>query len=156
MKNKIISAILCMTLATSCVDLDIAPKNIVTSENLLTSESGMDIYMARMYSNMPFEDFKYQSQWGIKFDGWLSATGIDGSGEALNRDGICKSFTGEDEPYWGKAFTLLRDANYLIENLLCMALHSRRLLIIIIWEKLIMYVLPYSMLWLVVSVVFHW
>lgn len=117
MKNKIISAILCMTLATSCVDLDIAPKNIVTSENLLTSESGMDIYMARMYSNMPFEDFKYQSQWGIKFDGWLSATGIDGSGEALNRDGICKSFTGEDEPYWGKAFTLLRDANYLIENL---------------------------------------
>ena len=117
MKNKIISAILCMTIATSCVDLDIAPKNIVTSENLLTSESGMDIYMARMYSNMPFEDFKYQSQWGIKFDGWLSATGIDGSGEALNRDGICKSFTGEDEPYWGKAFTLLRDANYLIENL---------------------------------------
>ena len=117
MKNQIISAILCMTLATSCVDLDIAPKNIVTSENLLTSESGMDIYMARMYSNMPFEDFKYQSQWGIKFDGWLSATGIDGSGEALNRDGICKSFTGEDEPYWGKAFTLLRDANYLIENL---------------------------------------
>lgn len=117
MKNKIISAILCMTLATSCVDLDIAPKNIVTSENLLTSESGMDIYMARMYSNMPFEDFKYQSQWGIRFDGWLSATGIDGTGEALNRDGICKSFTGEDDAYWGKAFTLLRDANYLIENL---------------------------------------
>lgn len=117
MKNKIISAILCMTLATSCVDLDIAPKNIVTSENLLTSESGMDIYMARMYSNMPFEDFKYQSEWGFEFNGWLSATGIDGTGEALNRDGICKSFTGERTAYWGKAFTLLRDANYLIENL---------------------------------------
>lgn len=117
MKNKIISAILCMTLATSCVDLDIAPKNIVTSENLLSSESGMDIYMARMYSNMPFEDFKYMGEWGIEFNGWLAATGIDGTGEALNRDGICRSFTGERTAYWGKAFSLLRDANYLIENL---------------------------------------
>lgn len=117
MKNKIISALLCMTLTTSCVDLDIPPKNIVTSENLLSSESGMDIYMARMYSNMPFEDFKYMAQWGFNYDGWLNATGIEGTGEALNRDGICRAFTGEDHAYWGAAFTLLRDANYLIENL---------------------------------------
>jgi hypothetical protein len=106
-----------MTLTTSCVDLDIPPKNIVTSENLLSSESGMDIYMARMYSNMPFEDFKYMAQWGFNYDGWLNATGIEGTGEALNRDGICHAFTGEDHAYWGSAFTLLRDANYLIENL---------------------------------------
>ena len=33
MKHKLISAMLCMTLATSCVDMDIAPKNIVTSES---------------------------------------------------------------------------------------------------------------------------
>lgn len=117
MKNKIISAVLCMTLATSCVDLDIAPKNIVTSENLLSSESGMDIYMARMYSNMPFEDFKYMGEWGLNFNGWLNATGIEGTGEALNRDGICRAFTGENNAYWGKAFTLIRDANFLIENL---------------------------------------
>ena len=117
MKNKIISALLCMTLATSCVDLDIPPKNIVTSENLLSSESGMDIYMARMYSNMPFEDFKYMAQWGVNYNGWLNATGIEGTGEAMNRDGICHAFTGEDNAYWGQAFTLLRDANYLIENL---------------------------------------
>ena len=31
MRHKLISAMLCMTLATSCVDMDIAPKNIVTS-----------------------------------------------------------------------------------------------------------------------------
>ena len=49
MKHKLISAALCLTLATSCVDLDIDPKNIVTSESLLSNESGMDIYMARMY-----------------------------------------------------------------------------------------------------------
>lgn len=117
MKNKIISALLCMMLASSCVDLDIAPKNIVTSETLLSSESGMDIYMARMYSNMPFEDFKYMAQWGLNYNGWLNATGIEGTGEAMNRDGICHAFTGEDNAYWGQAFALLRDANFLIENL---------------------------------------
>ena len=108
---------LCMTLATSCVDMDITPKNIVTSESLLSNESGMDIYMARLYSNMPWEDFKYLSQRGMNFNGWLSAMGIDGTGEAMNRDGICCAFTGEENAYWGKAFELLRDANFLLENL---------------------------------------
>ena len=78
---------LCMTLATSCVDMDIAPKNIVTSESLLSNESGMDIYMARMYSNMPWEDFKYMAQWGLNFSGWLNAIGIEGTGEAIGRTG---------------------------------------------------------------------
>ena len=35
----------------------------------------------------------------------------------MNRDGICRAFTGEDNAYWGKAFELLRDANFLLENL---------------------------------------
>jgi hypothetical protein len=43
--------------------------------------------------------------------------GIEGTGEAVNRDGITSAFNGEDTPYWGDAFVLLRDANYLIETL---------------------------------------
>src|SRR5690606_4742499 len=39
------------------------------------------------------------------------------TGEAVTRDGISTSFTGERTAYWGRAFELLRDANYLIENL---------------------------------------
>lgn len=101
----------------SCADLDIPPKNIVGDEDLLTTESGMEVYLAKMYSNMPFEDFKYMAEWGIEFNSWLASMGIEGTGEALNRDGISTSFTGERTPYWGRAFTLLRDANYLIENL---------------------------------------
>ena len=53
----------------------------------------------------------------MNFNGWLNAMGIDGTGEAMNRDGICCAFTGEDNAYWGKAFELLRDANFLLENL---------------------------------------
>ncbi|HEX3008035.1 MAG TPA: RagB/SusD family nutrient uptake outer membrane protein [Bacteroidales bacterium] len=101
----------------ACTDLEIPPKNIVTDENLLANEAGMEIYMARMYSNMPFEDFKYMAQWGINFTSWLGSTGIEGTGEAVNRDGITHAFTNEDNAYWDKGFALLRDANHLIENL---------------------------------------
>lgn len=116
--NKIYQLILVLFLfITACVDLDIPPKNIVGDEDLLTNESGIEVYLARMYSNMPFEDFKYMAEWGVEFNAWLGALGIEGTGEALNRDGISTTFTSERTAYWGKAFTLLRDANYLIENL---------------------------------------
>ncbi|MCS3554317.1 MULTISPECIES: RagB/SusD family nutrient uptake outer membrane protein [unclassified Sphingobacterium] len=100
-----------------CTDLDITPKNIVTDEDLLTTPAGIDIYMARMYSLMPFEDFKYMAEWGIEFNGWLASNGIEGTGEAVNRDGITRSFTSERTPYWGRGFELIRDANHLIETL---------------------------------------
>lgn len=101
----------------SCADLEIAPPNLITDKDLLTSESGMKVYLARMYSRMPFEEFKYMAQWGFEYNSWLGAMGIEGTGESLNRDGICTAFTGERTPYWGEAFVLLRDANYLLENL---------------------------------------
>lgn len=123
MKKIFMLALLGMLFITSCNDLDISPKNIVTDEDLMTNESGMEIYLARMYSYMPFEEFKYMPQWGLRFDSWLGAMGISGTGEALNRDGICSAFTGEDTPYWNdegkkaQPFKLLRDANYLLETL---------------------------------------
>lgn len=117
MKKTLIASLCGLLLATSCVDLDISPKNIVTADDLLSNEAGMEIYLARMYSHMPFEDFKYMAQWGFEYNGWLAATGIEGTGEAVNRDGICTAFTGERTAYWGDAFKLLRDANYLIETL---------------------------------------
>lgn len=123
MKKILMLVLLGMLFVTSCNDLDISPNNIVTDEDLMTNESGMEIYMARMYSYMPFEEFKYMPQWGIRFNSWLGALGISGTGEALNRDGICTAFTGEDTPYWNdegakaQPFKLLRDANYLLETL---------------------------------------
>lgn len=117
MKKILILSLLSMLFFTACNDLDIPPKNLITDEDLLTNESGMDIYMATMYSNMPFEDFKYMGEWGVEFNSWLGSMGIEGTGEALNRDGICKTFTGERTAYWGNAFSLLRKANYLLETL---------------------------------------
>jgi hypothetical protein len=102
---------------SACTDLDIPPKNVVGDETLLTNESGMKVYLARMYSRMPFEDFKYMGEWGMEYNGWLNASGIEGTGEAVNRDGICRAFTSERTAYWKDAFVLIRDANYLIETL---------------------------------------
>lgn len=117
--KKIISILALFSLLgfSACVDLDITPKNVVNDDDLMGNESGMKIYMARLYSRMPFEDFKYQSEWGLEFNGWLAATGIDGTGEAVNRDGIARSFTGERKAYWGDALTTLREVNHLIETL---------------------------------------
>lgn len=117
MKRIYIVFLTALLYCSACADLDVPPPNVVGDETLMTSVSGMKVYLARMYSRMPFEDFKYLAQWGLRYDGWLNAMGIEGTGEALNRDGICRAFTGEDTPYWKDAFILLRDANYLLETL---------------------------------------
>lgn len=102
----------------SCTKMDIAPKNIVTDDNLLSNQAGMSIYMSRLYSQMPWEDFKYLATWGFNYSSWLGSLGIEGTGEAVNRESkYCKSFTSEDYPLWDKAMTLLHDANHLIESL---------------------------------------
>lgn len=117
MKRIFIVFLTALFMFSGCNDLDIPPKNIVKDGDLLTSESGMEVYLARMYSRMPFEDFKYMAAWGLRYNSWLGAMGIEGTGEAVNRDGICRAFTHEDTQYWGDAFTLLRDANHVIETL---------------------------------------
>ncbi|HNZ61635.1 MAG TPA: RagB/SusD family nutrient uptake outer membrane protein, partial [Paludibacteraceae bacterium] len=89
MKKLFLLPVIGLLLFSACNDLDIAPKNVITDDDLMTNEAGMEIYLARMYSYMPFEDFKYMAQWGINFNSWLGAMGIEGTGEALNRDGIC-------------------------------------------------------------------
>ena len=117
MKKLFIITLCVLWCAIACTELDIPPQNIVTDDDLLSSEAGMEIYLARLYSYMPLEEFKYMAQWGFEGSSWLGATGIEGNGEALNRDGICATFTSERTTYWGMAFTTLRDANHLIETL---------------------------------------
>lgn len=119
MKRKILYTFIGLgaMLATSCVDMNRTPENIWTDDDLLSNDAGVEVYMARLYSQMPWEDFKYMAQWGFNRSSWLGALGIEGTGEALNRDGITTSFTNEDTAWWGNAFTLIREANHMIETL---------------------------------------
>lgn len=117
MKKTITAIISALFLLVSCVEMYLPPKNTWTDEELMSSQAGLQVYAARLYSQMPWEDFKYMAQWGFKHTGWLAALGIEGTGEAVNRDGISKSFVGEEVAWWGKAYTLIREANHLIETL---------------------------------------
>ena len=65
MKKSIILILSAALLAASCVQMDLPSKNKVSDEDLLTSPSGMTVYMARLYSHLPLEDFKYMAKWGL-------------------------------------------------------------------------------------------
>src|SRR5690349_5727090 len=96
--------------------LDIPPMNVVQDKDLFSNAAGMTVYMSRLYSQMPFEDFKY-SPGRQFFDDWLVTPGAnEGSsigrdaGEAMTSEGFFRN-----NAYWTRAFNLLRDANRLLE-----------------------------------------
>lgn len=98
--------------------LDIPPMNIVQDKDLFSSEAGMAVYLSRIYSQMPFEDFKYSPARQF-FDDWLVTPGAN-DGASIGRDaGTAMTSEGfaRNGPYWGRAFNLLRDANYMLETL---------------------------------------
>ncbi len=103
----------------SCEDyLEIPPMNVVQDKDLFSDATGMTVYLSRMYSQMPFEDFKYSPARQF-FDDWLVTPGAN-SGESLGRDaGTAMTSEGysRNGAYWGRAFNLLRDANRLLETL---------------------------------------
>ncbi|MDR3194874.1 MAG: RagB/SusD family nutrient uptake outer membrane protein, partial [Tannerella sp.] len=109
----------CWGAITSCSnDLDIPPMNVVQDKDLFSSDAGIAIYLSRMYSQMPFEDFKYSPARQF-FDDWLVTPGAN-DGQSLGRD-AGEAMTSEgwsrNGAYWTRAFELLRDANRLLETL---------------------------------------
>ncbi|MCL4483014.1 MAG: RagB/SusD family nutrient uptake outer membrane protein [Bacteroidetes bacterium] len=92
--------------------------NVVQDKDLFLNATGMTVYLSRMYSQMPFEDFKYSPARQF-FDDWLVTPGCN-DGASLGRDaGTAMTSEGwaRNGAYWGRAFSLLRDANRLLETL---------------------------------------
>lgn len=102
---------------TSCVDLDITPKNILTAQDIYT-EGGIKAYMAGMYRSLPMEDFHYAAN-SSSNSGYFSTLNIwqlgTLTGEMCNEDsGFGQYHRGG---YWGDGFKLIRQANTLIYDL---------------------------------------
>lgn len=98
--------------------LNIPPMNVVQDKDLFSTPAGMTVYLSRIYSQMPFEDFKYSPARQF-FDDWLVTPGTN-EGSSIGRDaGTAMTSEGfsRNGPYWGRAFNLLRDANYMLETL---------------------------------------
>src|SRR5450759_2513823 len=103
----------------SCKDyLNIPPMNVVQDKDLYSDVAGMTVYLSRMYSQMPFEDFKYSPNRQF-FDDWLVTPGCN-DGASLGRDAgtaMTSEGSARNGAYWGRAFNLLRDANRMLETL---------------------------------------
>ena len=121
--------IVCSLFAGSCKHyLDVPPKNVVQDADLFASGKGMMVYLSRVYSLMPFEDFKWSPGRGFIND-WTVCPGVN-EGSSIGRDGS-GAMTGEagwslwtgvtdqnnDDRKWTGAFGVLRDINRLIETL---------------------------------------
>lgn len=100
---------------SSCVDLDIPPMNIVGDKDIFGSKEGVTSYIARLYSTLPVEDFRY-SHANMFFSGGANfAQPACLTGEAISRD--VRGSEVEKANYWDAAYALIREANYFIENL---------------------------------------
>lgn len=104
---------------SSCSDyLDVPPKNVITNDDVFANSASMTVYLSRMYSQMPYEDFKYSPARQF-FDDWLVTPGTN-EGSSLGRDAgeaMVSEGWARNGAYWTRAFELLRDANRLIESL---------------------------------------
>ncbi|HEY4154818.1 MAG TPA: RagB/SusD family nutrient uptake outer membrane protein [Puia sp.] len=93
-------------------NLDVPPENIVQDKDIFNSTSGITAYMARIYSEIPMEDFKWGPQSGFKTFFYGSPYAI--TGEAISRD---QQNSTETFGYWADAYSLIRECNYFMETL---------------------------------------
>ncbi|WP_455667340.1 RagB/SusD family nutrient uptake outer membrane protein [Phocaeicola sp.] len=120
-KKYIFAFVLASFSLSSCLDLDVAPMNIVQDKDIFTSENGVLSYMARIYSQLPVEDFRYSGARGFNHF-WIIDPVPMLTGEAIGRD-WCGAHS-EDFDYYaddkepsGNGYKLIRDINYFLETL---------------------------------------
>jgi len=102
---------------TSCVDLDITPKNVLTAEDIY-NEGGIKAYMAGMYRSLPMEDFHYATN-NNNNNGYFNDLCIwqlgTSTGEMCNEDSGSGQY--HRAGYWANGYNIIRQANTLINDL---------------------------------------
>jgi hypothetical protein len=120
MKKYIYILLIILTAGISaCRKLDIPPKNIIQDPDVFSTQPGIQTYMARLYSELPIEDFKYSPARGLNYFWIISPTSAT-TGEALSRDqtnAMQENFTGWTWDIWGGSYTVIRDCDYFIQTL---------------------------------------
>ncbi|MBT1688962.1 RagB/SusD family nutrient uptake outer membrane protein [Dawidia soli] len=110
-----ISTLILVVLMSACNTLDIAPMNVVQDDAAFT-DSGMQAYMAALYSRLPIEDFKYSATENDGFNTWNAIwVPMLNTGENANRN--TGGFQNPAREYWKNGYLVIRNANYLIETL---------------------------------------
>lgn len=112
--NTIILSLMLLLTVPACTKLDVPPMDIVQEETIFGSANGIASYMARMYSLLPVEDFRYTPRRGFN-EFWIIDPFPTITGEAL----CANQSSAETEAvyYWGNAYALIRDINYFVQTL---------------------------------------
>lgn len=103
----------------ACRKIDLAPIGIIQNADVFGSPQGIQAYMARLYSELPIEDFRYSPQRGLNFF-WIISPTPATTGEALSRDqngSMQENVGGWEKEYWGATYTTIRDCDYFIQTL---------------------------------------
>jgi len=120
MKRYIYILIAFLVVGTSaCRKLNIPPQNIIQNPDVFGTPAGIQAYMARLYSELPIEDFRYSPQRGLNFF-WIISPTPATTGEALSRDqtsSMQENFGGWSWDIWGGSYTVIHDCDYFIETL---------------------------------------
>lgn len=95
---------------TSCLNLDIPPKNIITEEQIFSNVAGIDAYMAQLYSEVPMMDRRFSINKGYNHDYVVEHIGCL-TGEAIGRDQHSTVING----WWN--YKTIRAINTFIETL---------------------------------------
>ncbi len=118
-KFKYIFLILLVAGISACRKLNIPPKNIIQDPQVFTSTGGIQAYMARLYSELPIEDFRYSPDMGLNFF-WIIKPTPATTGEALSRDqggSTPENFGGWHWDVWAGNYTTIHDCDYFIQTL---------------------------------------
>lgn len=113
--RKIITTISLTVAFSACTDLDIAPVNLLGESDIYGSTDGVMSNMARIYSRLPIEDFKYYYPSGFNYGGTPYKQMAALTGEAVGRD--TQGADNEGFSYWDEGYAQIRDINMLLEKL---------------------------------------
>ncbi|OFX54733.1 MAG: hypothetical protein A2066_17440 [Bacteroidetes bacterium GWB2_41_8] len=115
MKLKKILMIIGLSVSFSaCTDLDIPPVNLLGENDIYSSNEGVVSNIARIYSRLPIEDFKYHYPSGFNFNGTQYKQMACLTGEAVGRD--TQAADSEGFSYWDEGYSQIRDINTLLER----------------------------------------
>lgn len=101
--------------ANSCKKLNVPPPNILTDETVLGTSDGVTSYMARLYSQMPIEDFKWSPTNGYNQGYPIFHAPAAMTGEALSRDQRVPT-ENSNSVNWNWLYSVVRDCNYFIQT----------------------------------------
>ena len=114
---KFISLLFGVGLLAACTDMDIPPMNIVGENEIFGSKEGVTAYVARMYSTLPIEDFKYYHTYNglFHYNGTCYKQQCCLTGEAIGRD--TPGAEVESASFWDDPYKQIRVANKMLETL---------------------------------------